>query len=143
VLVGLLELGEALAPQVGVPCVLVAVRAEHGLHIELGDGGHPPAQGSGDVLLGPSVVDDPLDRLLDRPFADEPAPVPVRERSGVALRAVPGDGVGVALGAIEDRHRPVTFGAAPATSAMSASEKPASRRSSAAMGRKAAWLAPS
>jgi hypothetical protein len=81
------ELGETLDPQLGVPGVVVAVPAQGRLHVELGDGGHPPAERLEEPHLDPGVVADPPGRLLHGEQAGELAAVPGSER-GAGSRGV-------------------------------------------------------
>src|SRR5207248_3016275 len=78
-------------PQLAVPRVLVAVRAEAHLHVQFGDGGDPTAECLEEPHLDPLVVADPASRLLDVEGAGQLASVP-RSECGTGLFRV-GHGV--------------------------------------------------
>src|SRR5438270_5257964 len=78
--VHLAELRKALVPEVGVPRVLVAVRAETDLDVHLGDGRHPSAEGLEEAHLHPLVVADAASRLLHAEQPRQLTPVPRSER---------------------------------------------------------------
>ena len=97
----LAQFGQALVPQVGVPRVVVAVRAEAHLHVELGDRGDPAAERLEQLHLGPLVVTDPARRLDD---VERTRAV----RAGPTVRTAPScrtDGLSVV-----DRHRATVVG---------------------------------
>src|SRR5690606_28450688 len=78
--------GQALVPEVGVPGVVVAVGAEPQLHVQLGDGGHPPAERLEQAHLDPLVMADAPRRLLDGEAPRELPAVPRGERRPRPLR---------------------------------------------------------
>ena len=90
----LAQLGEPLVPQVGVPRVVVAVRAETHLHVEFGDRGDPPAERLEELHLGPLVVADPSGGLDDVERTRQVSTIPGCERG---TRASTGLSVGVSV----------------------------------------------
>ena len=95
----LAQFGQPLVPQVGVPRVVVAVRAEAHLHVELGDRGDPAAERLEQLHLGPLVVTDPPRRLDDVERTGQVAPVPRSERRST-VDGVSVDGLSVVVSAI-------------------------------------------
>jgi uncharacterized protein YcnI len=96
VLVHLPELGEPLVPELGVPCVVVAVGAHPELDVELWDGGHPSPERFEEAHLDPLVDADAPGGLVDGEDPRQLAPVP-RCECGSWLSWV-GHGVPVLVG---------------------------------------------
>ena len=77
----LAQLGKALVPEVGVPCVVIAVRSETHLDVELGHGGNPATQRLEQLHFGPLVIANATSGFGHVETARQITPVPRCERS--------------------------------------------------------------